>query len=207
MAGKHQGHVRALVGKFVDQCLDLTLGVRVQAGGGLVQQQHLRRKRPGPRQGHALLLPARQRAGVAQRQVGQPHALQRGAGARHGIKPGHTAQPQAQHDVAQHRHAHQVRALEQHGLAHLRVAQHLPACGRGQAMQHAQQRALAAAVGPHQCNTLASTHGHIHIHQRTHTAGGTTKMHAGLRQAKDLGHGAACAVTARNRPPSACSRQ
>ena len=95
----------------LDQRLDLALGARVQAGGGLVEEQDVGLQRPGARQRQPLLLAAGQRA----RRRGRPArpgrraaapAAQRAARSR----ARHAAQPQRQQHVAAHRQAAAGRA-------------------------------------------------------------------------------------------------
>ncbi len=57
--------------------------------------------------------------------------------------------------VVAHRGAQHVRALEQQGLAGTRIAHNAPGCGLQQAVEQAQQGALAAAVGADQRDPFA----------------------------------------------------
>jgi hypothetical protein len=57
--------------------LSSTLSSGVQGGEGLVQEEHPGLAGQGPGQGHPLLLPSRERLGVAALEAGEVHHLQK----------------------------------------------------------------------------------------------------------------------------------
>src|SRR5258708_20248664 len=60
----------------LDHRFDLACRARVEAGGGLVEEQHLRVQRPGPRERQALLLAAGKHASRPAREVPKAHPSQ-----------------------------------------------------------------------------------------------------------------------------------
>ena len=170
VAAEQQRHA-GLCGEGGHQCFDLAFGGRVEAGSGLIKQQHIRLQRPGTRHGQALLLAAGQGARVALRQGRQAHLLQRLQRPGFGHRPACAAQPQGQRHVALAAGTQHVRALEQHGLVRVcRAAVQLAAAGRDQAVQHPQQGAFATAVGAHQSDTFPRMDAECGLAQRLHSA-------------------------------------
>ena len=99
-------------------------GPGVQAGHGLVGQNHLRPLGQGAGNAHTLHLPARQCLGALAGLVGQTHALQALLGQRniaapeelqHRSQRAHLAQASGQHVLAHRQARHQVVMLEHHG--------------------------------------------------------------------------------------------
>ena len=161
VAGKHQRDLGRLRGHVDNHVFHLALGMRVQAGGGLVQQEQLRRQRPGPRQCHPLHLTARQLARIALRQLGQAHPGKRRARQHQRLAPGPSGQPQAKRHIGLHRQPQQMRPLKKHGLAQVLRPHQPPGRRRCQAVQQPQQRAFAAAVGAHQRHAFTCTNDQI----------------------------------------------
>ena len=115
----------AALGKLGNQSLDFAFGMGIEAGRGLIEQQHIGTPCPGPRQRQTLLLAARQLPATLPGNALQANTCQGLLGLRFGHRPGQAqraVQPQAQGHIHQRRQPQQVRALKQHGLAQRRIA-------------------------------------------------------------------------------------
>ena len=137
----HQGH--AFARKALQQGLDLVFCVRVEVGGGLVQEQNLRLHCPCARQSQTLLLPARQSAGAALMQVHQAHTRQCLLRQFSALRTRNTRQPQGNAQIVQHRQVQEERFLEHHRLALRRGTDFSLTSVSQQVMQQAQQRGFA----------------------------------------------------------------
>ena len=138
-----------------DQPLDRPGRGRVEARGRLVEEQHLGLERPGAGQRQALLLAAGEHARRPRRRDGRGRpARAPPRPARRARRRGTPRDAQRIVDVGGGRAAQQHRALEHHRLRAARTravgrrpAQRIVAGGRAQqAVQQAQQQALAGAV-------------------------------------------------------------
>ena len=90
---------------------DALAGGVIEAAGGFVGKQQPGKGSEGARQGHALLLAARQGARIVPGPLGQPHTGQQLAGDAMGLRVG--GQLQGQHDVFQRGHGgQQLEGLE-----------------------------------------------------------------------------------------------
>ena len=133
--------------------LHADLGVEI--GERLVEQQHLRIQHERTRQRHALLLPARQLAGITIAQPGETHLLQHRSHPPGPVGRGDLAQLQAVRDVLGHRHVRPQRIVLEHhadaALVRRHVVDHaiaetdLARVRRVETGQEPQQRGLAAA--------------------------------------------------------------
>ena len=136
--------------------------LRVQGGGGLVKEHHLRLHGQGTHNGKPLLLAAGQTAGILLRLVREAHPRQKGQSLPLGLLLGHLLlQNRGQGDVFQHRQVGKyVEILEYHAdfltkAADLRffgrelpaVKENLSGGGLLQQVEAAQQGALASAGG------------------------------------------------------------
>ena len=110
------------------------LALRVEAGGRLVEQQHVGLQRPGARQRQALLLAARQRARRTRRPApSRPtRCSARAAALRRAARAARRAATSPSSTLPAHRQAQQERPLEQHRLT--------PARGRAIASTRAARR-------------------------------------------------------------------
>ena len=107
--------------------------------------------------------------------------LQRVQGLGAGLCPAGAAQPEGQCHIGLHTGTQHVRALEQHGLAGCGAGQaHRARAGWHQAVQQAQQRAFAAAVGAHQGHPFTGADVQRDLAQRLHGA----KAHIHIAQRK-----------------------
>ena len=176
VAAENQGHAGG--SELGHQRLDLALGGRVQAGGGLIKQQDLRLQSPGACQRQPLLLPTRERFGRPLSQLGQPHLLKSCQRLHAGCAPAGAGHPQAQGHIVLRRGTQHVRALKQHGLRGGMRAQTEPAGGRQQAMNQAQQSALATAVRADQRHPLAARN----VQRASGECRKRAEVHAGLTQ-------------------------
>jgi hypothetical protein len=126
----------------------------VQIGERLVEEEDARLDDEGPGQGHALLLPTRELAGVPGPQRAEPDELERALDPCSQLGLRHPAPPQAEGDVLEHRHVREERI----GLKHeadiaavdgnardVLAGQHdLPGVRLHQPRHHAEDGALAA---------------------------------------------------------------
>ena len=151
---------RARRGHDVEHLVD-HLGI--QGRGRLVEQHDLRLHGQGPRDGHPLLLPAREVGGMMPGLLGNAHALQEGAGRLLGLRAAHAPHLHGrEHDVLQDRHVgKQVEGLEHHAHVRAEPYQINPRAGDRfpqdddlatldalQPVDAADERALARARGP-----------------------------------------------------------
>ena len=120
-----------------EQIGDARAGGAVEIAGGLVGEQDLRPRRQGAGQRHALLLAARQLAGIVIGAQDQPHGAQLALGAVEGVR--HAHQFQRHRDIFQRRHGRdQVKRLEHDAdlaaaKARQRVLAHVRDVGAGNA--------------------------------------------------------------------------
>ena len=89
---------------------------RVEARGGLVQEQHLRSQCPGAREREPLLLAAREHARGAVREMCEPDALERRACLRLAVGAGDSGEAERVLDVRDRRSPQHHRPLEHHRL-------------------------------------------------------------------------------------------
>ena len=150
----------------------------------LVGQDERGLRDQGARNGHALLLPARQLRGGVRRALGQAHARQRRAGAGLALGRLDTGIDQGQFHILQRAGACQqvellehkanppvadgsqrIRRQRMHGLARQVVT---AAVGQVQATQDVHERGLARARRPHDGHELARVDLQRHAAQRVH---------------------------------------
>jgi hypothetical protein len=137
-------------------------GQRIQRAEWLVHQQHRGVARQGPRDGHALAHAARQLVGAGPDEGVQAHELEQLQRPPPACVAAHAGQLQREGDVVQSpAPGQQARFLEYEADARVGLGQWLAVqldralLGRQQAAHHAQQRALARAVGPDDGHHLA----------------------------------------------------
>jgi hypothetical protein len=158
--------------RHVQLALDLADGpsqfladLGVQRAERLVHQQHLRPVRKCPRDGNALLLPARELRGQPVVHALEGDELEQFLAARPALRALHPADAQCELDVLADRHVAEQRVVLEHephvALARVHVG-HVAAMERhpamvdfGEAGNGAQQRALAAAARAEQHQELA----------------------------------------------------
>ena len=157
------GH--AVFGEPVDLVPELAPGLRVDAGGGLVEQQQLGLVQDGRGQRQALLPAARERAGELVLAVGEAQPLERLghplAASVHGVDAGDEVEVLLDAEILVEAEAlgHVADlALDRPRLLDDVVAEAGAAApvGRQQAAQHADGRGLAAAVGAEEAADLAA---------------------------------------------------
>src|SRR5690242_19039840 len=199
---EHDGEARAV--EPLEQRQDLHAGARVEVAGGLVGQDHRRIVDECARDGHALLLAARELAGVMVLTLGQPHVGQPLARPPAPLAHGHAAVEQGQLDVLQRARARQqVELLEDEadlGIAdpgqlvtaearHVVAAQPVAAARRRvETAEQVHERRLAGARGPHHRAELAGFDGDGHAPQGVDHVG---PEHVVLHQALGLDDGTA----------------
>ena len=177
--GHHQhGHAAVCQGPHDGE--DLAHHLRVQGGGGLVEQQYLRVHGQSPGDGHTLLLAAGDLPGLGVDIGGHAHLLQVIHGALlsiHLVLLEHLHL--AYHTVFQHGHVvEQVEGLEHHThpgtvlggvdapARHIvSVVEDLAGGGRLQQIDAPQQRGLAGAGGADNGDDVALVHGKVNISQ------------------------------------------
>ena len=135
------------LGDLADDALDFAAAVRIEAGRRFVEEQHLRRQRPGARQRDALLFAARAAAGLPRRKFGQADARQRGQGLPPARLGGDAAQLEAVFDVGERRGAQHHRPLEHHRLRQCPRPDDMARRWTQQAVHEPQQGTLAGTVG------------------------------------------------------------
>ena len=152
----HQNWTAAPASKFLQKIDDVSTGLTVQCGCGLVgqNQRWVRHQRPGD--GGTLLLPARELVGLPLGQITQAHSLQLPLCPRPRLAAAYTRVDQRQRHVVQNRHPlQQIEALKhktngaiaQPGQcrtrqrSHVGIGEAVAARSRGvQAAQHIHQR-------------------------------------------------------------------
>jgi hypothetical protein len=167
-------HVDRGVAEFLVQPADLEAHVapeiRVEVRQGLVQEQDVRARGEGAREGHALLLAAGKLGGVALRIVAEARGLQHRVGAALALLGAHFLHLESVRDVLLHGHVRPDRvALENHPhVAPLgrndcarggdRLPSHadLAAVGLEEACDHPKRRRLPQPEGPEQAHELAA---------------------------------------------------
>ena len=205
VVGGDQQHA-ALGAQVVEDPHDRLLAGLVDSRERLVEQQHagVLDERAGDQ--HALALAARQRAEALARVLGEADALQRSARQR-AVGGGHAPVPRRarigahQRDVERADGEVQARAL---GLRDVRCRagdRDLAGDARKLAEQGAEQRRLAAAVGPEHGDGLAGERGERHVAQggRARRVGG---VQAGDLDARGVGAHARDAAVLRGRGAS-----
>jgi hypothetical protein len=151
VVGRHD-HLRSRRIERPDHALDLARRGRVEARGRLVEEQHLRVKRPRPRQRQALLLAAREHARRAVLEMRKPDALERFARDPLALAPADARELQRIRHVGERAAPEQHRPLEHHRLQTaaalaVGIAPRNPARGRReQSVHQAHQHALAGAI-------------------------------------------------------------
>ena len=113
-------HITIFVPAVVDRLDDpLHFGARarIEAGGGLVEEQHLRSQRPRAGEREPLLFAARQDARGTFRQIREADALERRACLLPALGAGNAGEAERVLDVRDRRSAQHHRALEHHRLA------------------------------------------------------------------------------------------
>ena len=187
----HHQHGHALLGQVLHDGEDFSHHLRVQGGGGFVEQQHLRLHGQGPGNGHPLLLAAGDLPGLGLDVRRHAHLFQ----ILHGPLPGgllvlfqYLDLPD--HAIFQHGHVvEQVEGLEHH--AHmgavlggidlgtgdvLAAVEDLAAGGGLQQVDAPQQGALAGAGGTNDAGDIAFFHGEIDVPQHFVAAEGLAQM-------------------------------
>src|SRR5687767_463575 len=192
--GAAQGAVEA-----EDQLDDLLAGGGVEIAGGLVGEEHRWPARHRARDGHALLLAARQLYWIVLGALGEPDLAQERAGARERVRL--ARQLQRHRDVLQRGEGgNEVKGLEdvadgveaearegvlpERGDLRLR---HADAAGRGsiEPGDEAEQRGLAAARRPRDGHELARGDREGHVREHVDGAVAAGEAHA---DARDLNH-------------------
>ena len=179
------GHSHAVLGQIPHEIQHLTHHLRIQRGGGLVEQHDLRIHGQRPDDGDPLLLAAGEHIGIGVRLVRKADALQQGHGLRLGLGGRFLFQGDRRHgDVLQHRLVgEQVEVLEHHAhLLPVQVDVHRLAgkvcaveedgAGGGllQQIQAAQQRGLAGTGGADDGHHLAAADVQIAVVQSVDSA-------------------------------------
>ncbi len=121
MRGDQRGHADAV--EVAEHVHDALRVVVVEVGGGFVGDQDRGPVHDGTGDGQALLLAAGQLDGIEVFLAGQPHLVQRGAGAGCGRIPGMARDRQRQHDVFERASIEQQVCVLQddaHGAAQVR---------------------------------------------------------------------------------------
>ena len=180
VVGGHQDG-GAGTGEIVDQPPELAPRHRVDAGGGLIEEQHLRIVQHRRAEGHPLLPAPRQLAGGHVPLTLQPAAGQHpvdplaAQGAGDGVDPGIERQVLADREVVVEGEllahvadpAQQVPAAQPAGLPR---QGHLAGAGFQQPAEHLDGGGLAGAVGPQKPEDLAVAHLQIHLAHRLEVA-------------------------------------
>ncbi|MCY1522259.1 hypothetical protein D9M68_571040 [compost metagenome] len=166
VVGDHDAGHADLLQDLHELDLRFLANLLVQRGHGLIQQQQLGAFDQAARQGDALLLAARQLAGLAARIAGHLHQVQRFEHAVMDFGAVHALLLQAEGHVGLDRHVRKQRiGLEHHVHGPpvrrhvgdvLAVQQDLARRGLFEPRQHAQQRGLAAARAAQQGEDLVA---------------------------------------------------
>jgi hypothetical protein len=143
---------------------------RIQRGEGLVEEEHVRRGREGPREAHALGLPARQPVHGPVRQRGDAEAIEPVPGPTVGLRARHAPQATREARVVEDGAPAEERLLEdaRHapppgeplrlGRRHRAVEPDGAAGRAGEERQRAKKRGLPGAVRPDHRQHLARLH-------------------------------------------------
>ena len=155
VVGDHQHRQAPGALLFEQQLVHLRLQADVQRRKGLIQQQQVRLQHQRTRQRRPALHAPRELVGkLRQRHVIQPQRMTHGHGPGRTGAPVHPARLQAQCNVVERGlPGQQVRTLKEHGGTAETVA-YLAILHVQQPGTQMQQRALAAARWPHQCQRL-----------------------------------------------------
>ena len=142
MGHHHHGHL--LLSQRPDDLEDFPGQLGIQGGGGFIEKQDIRMHGQRPGNGHPLLLPAGQLAGIRVRLVGKPHLLEQGRRLPAGLVLASPSHPDGGFgQVLHHRHmGKQIEVLKHQPKPAADLLQHRPG-------------AVHAAVCP-----LAGGHGH-----------------------------------------------
>ena len=181
MRDDDDGHAQPLV-DFLQRGQHRARGLGVQRGRGFVTQQHAGLGRQRPRNGHPLLLAARQLGRVVIQLVDQAHHLGTLAHPRRNGSPVMPAvDAQRESDVVGHRGVlQQVELLEDHADLLAGIAQPLlvqrrqllaghedpTAVGALQQVHQPQQRGLACTTAPDEPQRIATRDGQRHVTHR-----------------------------------------
>src|ERR1043166_8465346 len=152
---------------------DQVARLRVEAGGGLVQEKHLRVIHQGAREGEPALHAAGERVDLRALPPGEARELEQRPGARPDLARRQAEVAAVHEEVLGHREVGvQVVGLRHHPDAQPRLArpprhrlaEQLDVAGirRDQAKAQPQRGRLAGAVGPEQTEALPGRHGEVH---------------------------------------------
>src|SRR5579872_6797036 len=167
----------------LEQREDLVRRLRIERGGRLVRQQHLRPCRQRPGNADALLLPAGQFRGIAVALVGQPDHRQQGLDTRSDRSLVETGDFQRQRDVFRSGAGRQqIKVLKDHadrtpGLAQAALVErrdigaiddHAAAARTFKPIDHADEGRFAGAALADHADNGASGHVEINVGKRDH---------------------------------------